>query len=281
MNKVIAVFDDRKISESTLDYAIYLAKNFNAHIAATFINDITSHSTAAGGENGYIVTDRRAINTIVKRKDQVGVTFNKRLQTTFDAKGVRYNINANKSFALESLINESYYADMIVIDGNEQFIHLDFSKPGRFLKHVLSGARCPVMVVQAGFKPIEKFVFAYDGTPSSVYAIKQFSYLFPSIREQEVEILSIKDDKHKHTNNFPDQHFVKELLNRKYTSVIESVIINNNADEAFVDRMQAEKKNCMLVLGAYERSTFSRWLYQSIADTLISKLDIPLFIAHK
>ena len=43
MNKVIAALDALKISESTVDCAAYLAKNFNAHIVATFLEDITYH----------------------------------------------------------------------------------------------------------------------------------------------------------------------------------------------------------------------------------------------
>jgi hypothetical protein len=37
----------------------------------------------------------------------------------------------------------------------------------------------------------------------------------------------------------------------------------------------------MLILGAYQRSAFSRWLYKSLADTLISELEAPIFVAHK
>jgi hypothetical protein len=279
MNKVIAVFDDNRLSESTLNYAIYLANHFNAHIVAAFAEEERTGHLQSETDGGNIAANLLQANTVRVKKDQVSIASNKKLQTKLDAEGVHYNIQANKLLRVDTLINESYYADMIVIDGNDHFSNLDFSKPGRFLKNVLSQSQCPVMIVQASCEPVEKFVFAYDGSPSSVYAMKQFSYLFPSIKEQEIEILSIKDDKH--ANNFPDRHFVKEFLKRKYTTVVESVIINNNADDAFVDRMQAETKNCMLILGAYERSSFSRWLYESIADTLISKLDIPLFIAHK
>jgi hypothetical protein len=192
---------------------------------------------------------------------------------------VHYNIHGNKVFALDSLLNESYYADMVLIDAEESFSNLDTSKPSHFLRNLLSGADCPVMVVPAEFKPIERFVFAYDGSPPSVYAIKQFSYLFRYSGNQQVEIFIISDDKH--TNHLPNHHLLKELLKRKYPYVLQSIIKSSHTGEAFVDHMKTEKKNCLLVLGAYQRSSFSRWLYQSIADLLISELEIPLFVAHK
>lgn len=279
MNKVIAALDGLKISESTLDYAVYLAKEFDAHIVAAFLEDIAYHGRSHNKEEDYVLTDWSHMDTVIKKDHEARTVSERKLQVKFDSQGVHYNIHKDQVFALEALINESYYADMILIDGNEKFSNLDYSKPSRFVRNVLSDSHCPVMVVQADWKPIERFVFAYDGSPSSVYAIKQFNYLFPATQKQQVEILMITDEKH--TNHFPNEHLLKELLKRKYKVVLQSIIKSSNTDDAFVNHMRTENKNCMLVLGAYQRSSFSRWLYQSIADTLIYELDIPLFISHK
>lgn len=279
MNKIIAALDGLKLSQTTMDYAVYLAKEFNAHIVAAFLEEMVYHARPEGNEEEYRFTDWSQIDTLTKKEEQIRADAKSTLQTRFDAEGVHYNIHLDKIIALQSLLNESHYADMILIDGNENFSNWDTSKPSHFLRNVLSDADCPVMVVPPEFRPIEKVVFAYDGSPSSVYAIRQFSYLFPVRPEQQAEILMITDDKH--TNHFPNQHLLKELLKRKYPAVLQSLIKSSNTDEAFVNHLQTENKNCLLVLGAYQRSSFSRWLHQSIADTLISELDIPLFIAHK
>jgi hypothetical protein len=85
----------------------------------------------------------------------------------------------------------------------------------------------------------------------------------------------------KHNNHLPNHHLLKELLKRKYDMVLQSIIKSSNVEDAMVKHMKTENKNCMLVLGAYQCSFFSRWLYQSLADLLITELDIPIFIAHK
>lgn len=279
MNKVIAALDGLKLSQSTVDYAVYLGKEFDAHIVAAFLEDITYHARPDTNEEEFVFTDWSQMDVVIQKEGQVRAASKTRLQTKFDSKGLHYNIHSDKILALKSLIDESYYADMILIDGNEKFSSLDYAKPSRFLKNLLAASHCPVMVVQADFKPVERFVFAYDGSPSSVYAIKQFTYLFPLKQNQQVEILMITDERH--SNHFPKEHLLKELLKRKYTTVLQSIIKSSNTDDAFVNHLQTENKNCMLILGAYQRSSFSRWLYQSIADLLIAELDIPLFIAHK
>jgi nucleotide-binding universal stress UspA family protein len=278
MNTVIAALDGLKLSESTLDYAIYVAKKFKAHIVAAFLEDETYHLRHHYSEE-LMFSNMPNVDTATKTEDQVRIAANKKLQRKFEAESILYNIHSEKKMALRSLLDESYYADMILIDGDESFSNLDASKPSHFIRNLLSGTQCPVMVVPSIFKPVERIVFAYDGSLSSVYAIKQFSYLFPLEANQEVEILMVTD--YNHTNQLGHLNLLKELLKRKYTTVIETVLKSNNTDDTFIHHLETEKKNCMIVLGAYQRSSFSRWLYQSIADTLIAELDIPLFVAHK
>jgi len=203
----------------------------------------------------------------------------KALQRRFDLEGVRYNIRTDKPIALQSLITESHFADMLLIDGDESFSNWDTSKPSRFLRSLLADTDCPLMIVPREFSPIEKFVFCYDGSPSSVYAIRQFTYLFPESAERQVEIMMVTDERH--TNHFPNHHLLKELLKRKYNVVLQSIIKSSDTVNAMMDHLQTENKHCMVILGAYQRSSFSRWLYQSTADTLIAGLNMPLFIAHK
>ena len=279
MNKIIAALDGLNLSENTVDYAVYLAKEFDAHIVVAFLEEMVYHSRPGTDDDDFVSTDWSNIDTAVKKEEQLRTDAKNKVQKNLEAAGVHFNIHRDKTFALKSLIEESHYADLILIDENETFSNWDSSNPSQFIRNLLSDSACPVMLVPGKFRPIEKFVFAYDGSPASVYAIKQFSYLFPVTAVQQVEILMISDDKH--TNHFPNQHLLKELLKRKYTTVVASIIKSESIDTALVDHMQTENKNSMLILGAYQRSSFSRWLYQSIADTLISEVEVPLFIAHK
>ena len=41
MKKIIAAFDGLRFSESTLEYALYLAKQYNAHITGVFLHEST------------------------------------------------------------------------------------------------------------------------------------------------------------------------------------------------------------------------------------------------
>jgi hypothetical protein len=280
MNKVIAALDGLNVSESTIDYGVYLSKHFKAHIVAAFLEEIIYHKRSdKDAWPDYEETDWTHMDVLTKSEEAIRSAAVKTLQRKFDAEGVRYNVRTDKPLALQAVITESHFADMLLVDANENFSNWDTSKPSRFLKNLLAEADCPIMIVPGTFKPIEKFVFCYDGSPSSVYAIRQFTYLFPESAEHQLEIMMVTDERH--TNHFPNHHLLKELLKRKYSVVLQSIIKSEDSAEAMVEHLQTENKNCMVILGAYQRSSFSRWLHQSIADTLISALDMPLFIAHK
>jgi hypothetical protein len=280
MNKVIAALDGFKPSDSTIDYAAFLAKGFNAHIVATFLEEIVYHPfPKRNDEDGRELDYYAEVDTLVKEGKDINQVSIQKLQSIFDAKKVPFNVHKDKFIAIEALLNESHFADMILIDVNESFSNWDDTKPSSFIKKLLAHADCPVMLVPNEFKPIDKFVFAYDGSASSAYAIRQFSYLFPVTPPQEVEILMVTNNKH--SSHFPNHRLLKELLKRKYIVVTQSVIRSKYTVDAMVDHFKAEAKNCMVVLGSYQRSSLSRWLHESTADALISSIDIPLFIAHK
>jgi hypothetical protein len=44
MKKIIAVIDGLKYSESTTDYAVYIAKQTGSHLVGVFLDDYTYHS---------------------------------------------------------------------------------------------------------------------------------------------------------------------------------------------------------------------------------------------
>ena len=44
MKKILAAIDGLKYSESTEEYAVYIAKKMNAHLVGVFLDDFTRHS---------------------------------------------------------------------------------------------------------------------------------------------------------------------------------------------------------------------------------------------
>jgi hypothetical protein len=191
-------------------------------------------------------------------------------------KTVAYNIHADCGMPAEELINESRFTDVIIADATMSFSKKISGESSRFVKDILAESECPVIISCADFKTIDEIIFAYDGSASAMFAIKQFSYLFPALKEKKLQLFEV---------NKPDgftlkyQHKIKEWMHNHYASVEVKVREGVASDELFTYLLT--KQNSLVVMGAYGRGWLSRLFHKSSADPILETLNIPAFIAHR
>jgi nucleotide-binding universal stress UspA family protein len=278
MRKIIAAFDGLDFSEATLEYTLFLAHYCNAHIVGVFLDDFTYHSYSvselATHEEG--ITDDRLHQLNAEDRETRDKSVN-RFEEACQQASVAFSIHRDRNIALQELLHESIYCDLLVIDRKENFTRFEEEVPTRFMRDLLSDVQCPVVVVPQKFKEIKKVVILYDGEPSSVYAIKTFSYLFPSLKKLPTIVLSIKSEDQ--TLHLPDSRLMKEFMKRHFPDA-EYTIIKGAAEERILSFLHQDKEDVLVALGAYRRGRVSRWFKPSMADYLLANLKAPLFIAH-
>ncbi|HEY9000722.1 MAG TPA: universal stress protein [Mucilaginibacter sp.] len=274
--KFLAICDGLKYSTATTTYAIELAKMANAYVAGTFLDDFTYHSHSLKSRSySKLLAERKELvaHDTLSRQESV-----EQFKKSCNEAGVEHIVHHDKSIALREAIHESAYADMLILSKNETFTQYEQHAPSTFVKEILAGSECPVMVVPTEFKPINKIIMLYDGESPSVYAIKQFSYLFPNMRQLPVEVITIKS--YESDRHVPEGKLIKELMNRHFTEVVYT-IVQGDPERAIIEQLKYRQHDELIVLGAYERGDISRWLKPSMADLLLTELKAPLFIAHR
>jgi nucleotide-binding universal stress UspA family protein len=278
MKKFLAVIDGFSISKSTVEYAIQLTKAANAHLVGVFLDEFIYRSynvvKVMKTYENYEEKMKELDAKDKKKRDDAAQQFQKACSKA----GVQFSIHRNKGFAINDLKRESMFADLIVINEDETFTKYKQESPTRFMKDLLSDVQCPVLVVPNNFKTINKIVLLYDGGPSSLHAIKMFSYLFGSLLDEPVEVLTAKDH-FMATTRVPDNKLMREFIKRHFPKA-NYAVVKGEAEEQIIAHLRNHKENALVVLGAYRRSELSRWFKTSMADTLMKKLDTPLFIAH-
>lgn len=191
--------------------------------------------------------------------------------------GMEFRIhNDSDNLPLASLINESRFADLLFISGQSFFSNISKDQPNEYMQELLKKTECPVVLVPDSFLMPRKVMLMYDGEASSVFAIKQFAYLFPEMVDLPVSLIELTAHP---DQKLPDQEEVTELAARHFRDLtIKEMAMENK--KHFTGWLLDEKET-MLVIGAYGRSLFSTLFKRSFADELISQLQLPLFIAHK
>lgn len=278
MKKILSVFDGYKLCKSTLDYAIQITQKNGDHLTGVFLDAFFYRNYNLS----KILRTSANPEAEIKARDELDETQRNKSIQEFEKvcqqAHISFSIHRDNSIPLIELKYESMFADLIVINESEKFTRIDRHQPTSFMKDLLADVECPVIVVPDTFKEIKKIVFLYDGGPSSLYAIKMFSYLFENWQNIPVEVITVNE-----TNladmQLPGSILMTEFISRRFPKS-DFRMLNGNAEQTIIAHLMGSADNQLIVLGAYRRSEFSRWLKQSMADILMIGLDRPLFIAH-
>lgn len=276
MKKIIAVFDGLRFSESTLRYAIALASEQPAHLVGLFLDDFTYNSFSmyklikSGAQPAAI---RQYEEEDKKKRAAAAAHFEDACRQAH----LTHSIHHDRSIAIQELLHESIYADLLIISAHETFVHDEAPLPTQFLRDLLAEVQCPVLVVPSAYHEIKRIMLLYDGEPSSVHAIKMFNYLFPDLQKLETEVLSV--NRPETGLHLEEGRLMKEFMKRHFPHATYKVE-KGQPEEEIVDYLQKQTDGTLAVLGAYRRGTVSRWFRPSMADVLTKAVSVPLFIAH-
>jgi len=277
MKKFIVAFDGLKFSESARDYAIELARQSSAHLVGIFLDDGLRHSYKIYD----LVTDSGNTELKQKRLEQEDIKIRKDASTNFETAcqkaGLQFSVHHDKRIAIRELLRESIYADLLIMNSGETLTAYKEKIPSEFARNLLTQVQCPALLVPHKFKPIKSLVLLFDGEPSSVCAIKMFSYTLASLKQEPTEIVSVKNMNQ--TMHVPDSNLMKEFMKRHFPKA-RYTVLKGIPELEIVNYLKVQKDTPLVVLGAYQRGIVSRWFRASMADVLMRDLKLPLFIAH-
>ena len=190
---------------------------------------------------------------------------------------IPYSLHDNdREWNKDLLQKESRFVDLILISGEFFYAEIDNKQPNQYLREVLESAECPVLLVPENFTAIQHLFMAYDGSRDSLYALKQFCYLFPDLTDLPTEILYLNEAA---GDNIPDLASLKQFTRAKFDSMSFSRLHFNAND--YLATWISEKKNALLVSGSFGRSTFSYIGNRSFSEDVIREHQLPVFIAHR
>jgi nucleotide-binding universal stress UspA family protein len=275
MDKILLVINAHQPDVYSTDFACSIASLVKTGLTGLFIENPYSREPVYTG-----VDSGRYFTAAVKKADTLVVTDTEQSVRLFEEqclrKGVKPDVYIQRGEPITEIIFESRFADLLIIDPEISFYNSEEPLPSHFVKEVLSRAECPVLLAPKYYEDIDEIVFCYDGSASSVFAIKQLTYLFPELSNKKVLLLEVKKG---HQEEIAEQHKrMMEWLRQHYHSVYYHSIEGDVKDQLFDFFFLKEKM--LIVIGAYGRSILSNFFHKSNADVLIRMIDLPIFITH-
>lgn len=194
----------------------------------------------------------------------------------FENAGIKYGVHPHiGEWNRELFIKESRFCDLVVISEELFCTNAMENQPNYFMIEALRASESPVLVVPENFSCVEQLAFAYDGGKESMYAIKQFAYLFPDLIVLPSEFVHIKEDI---KDVIPEKALLSEYTFCHFETQFTSKL--HFDPKKLLTSWLGNKKNVFLVSGSFSRSALSNTFKRSFADQVIAEHTCPIFIAH-
>ncbi len=273
MKKVIVAFDGKHFSDGAFKFLSYLNEKQQILATGVFlpIVDYAELLYSLGGLSGPIYyRDIEGGDTAIMQKNI------DRFKALCEHNGIEYRVHPDIERNVISEIKlESRYADLLVISSELFYKNLGKGTQDDYIEDVLHNAECPVILIPEHYHFPENVILAYDGSPSSVYAIKQFAYLLPEFTDLKTLLVFAGAE----TDNIPGMDYIEELTARHFNDLdIHKLGIISNK---YFNTWLRDHEKSILVTGAYGRSALSEILKKSFITEAIHDNKLPIFIAHK
>lgn len=194
-------------------------------------------------------------------------------QRRLDAAGVKeVEVLQRHGTLVETLEELEPTAELVVI--GKRGGHADFAKGhlGGQVERVIRTSVRPVLVASRGFRPIERFLVAYDGGESILRAV-DFLLQNPLLRGLECHLLRAGkiDDK--------ARYYLEETADklREVGYAVTSDAVPGSPEET-ISAAISERSIDLLVMGAYGHSPIRRMILGSTTTTMVRTCQIPVLM---
>lgn len=274
MKKILLAFDGSNFSKGAFEFARRLNEVEPLLVTGVFMPQVDyanlwSYAAASAGAGYVPLVEEESASTI---QDNI-LHFEELCQEN----GIAYRVHKDfYSFALPELKTESRFADVIILSGELFYKGVIESNQFDYLRDALHAAESPVLIVPESYQFPENNILAYDGSAESVYAIKQFAYIFPELAKNPTLLVNAGNGEEK---DFPSKQHVVELVTQHYKDLTFYKL--ELEPKKYFSTWMNERRGSILVSGSFSRSVFSQMFRKSFVRDIIKEHKIPVFIAHK
>jgi hypothetical protein len=282
MEKILFLVDALNFKTDSLDFAAYISRLNKSKLVGVFVeNQLMDSFPAVKNIGGTVYVEE--ITADPGEEKQHAELVQKNINAFMSACTQREVLCAthyDKGQPAEKIIEETRYADLLIVDPSFSFEE-DGKVPSKFVIELLNKAECPVIVAPEYFEQVDEIVMAYDGSRSSVFAIKQFYYQLPKLAEKRIVVLHINKENVSVDRNDTAHLQFREWLDMHFAKVSFLELKGEARDILFGYFMvHGEQCNQMLVTGSFGRNYLSTFFKPSTAELVLKAVDIPIFISH-
>ncbi len=274
MRKILLAFDGIHFSEGAFNFAKQLNEKNPILLTGVFLPQ-TSYANLWSYADG--IGAPMFVPAINDEETDIIEENLKKFEELCIKNGIEFRIRKDfMDLALPELKKETRFADLLIIGEEKFYENMGSGNPNNYLKEALHSIECSVVLVPEKFDFPLVNILTYDGSESSVYAIKQFVYLLPEFKDNPTYLTYASNDG---KTPLPEEAYIEELASRHFTDLTVSKL--NIDTKKYFSTWVADKKSSILVAGSFGRTSFSQLFSKSFVLDIIKEHRMPIFIGHK
>jgi len=276
---LVALDGSNSFNQDLFQLSANLLENLDDHLfVGMLVKDVSYINTVSSIVEEAATVDVLPTNGFLNEEDHVITEVISQFEETAKDTNIKHDIYNDFRLTAHEVIKQSTYADLLIMSYQVFYNYFTGKPDTSILYQILKGSKCPVLILPEGTKRIDNIIFTYDNKESSVFAIRAFSGLFSgNIKDKIISILSVMPNADEEIKN---EKLLLNLVKQHYSNVGIQLLEGDNISKE-ISNFANNVQNPMVVMGAYGRSHISNMLLPSVAQYILKKSNLPLFIAHR
>lgn len=173
---------------------------------------------------------------------------------------------------LETVVELEDEVDVVVIGKRGEAADQARSHLGSNLERVVRASVRPVLVVPRAFRPIERVLIAFDGSPSARKAVERVR-VRPAFRDLRLRVLLVGADTAAARRHL---EWARETL-ADHGESADFAILPGNPEKVIAEQTTVQRAD-LLVMGAYGHSRIREFIVGSTTTALVRTCPIPVVL---
>jgi nucleotide-binding universal stress UspA family protein len=282
MPKLLALIDGSLYTQSVCDHSVWAAGGGDGSVRLMHVLGRRGASSAPANLSGTLEVDGRdaLLDELASLDEQQARLAQRRGRVVLDEAKARLEeagvgkveVTLRNGDLIDTALEFESDVDLIVIGKRGEAA--DFAKLhlGSNLERVVRSSTKPVLVASRAFKPIKRFLIAFDGGASAMKAVDHISRN-PAFSGLEGEILTVG----------PDTSEARSTLDRMVDMLkagghtVQADVVSGQADKVIANRVEQGGID-LLVMGAYGHSRIRNLIIGSTTTEMIRSCLIPIML---
>ena len=283
--KILLCSDGSAFTENTYRYGAWLANNLEAEVDVLCVSDLRpQQATSTTNLSGSIGIDasENLLHRLVELEHEKAKINHQQAKLVLraatqalKAQGVdRINLLHETGFLVDCLSKFEADCDLIILEKRDESAQLASGHLGANIEKIVRSSHKPCLVTSQQFKPIERVLIAYDGSPSN-QRILQFiadSSLFEGL---ELHIVTVANSAADETA-IAQFESAKQWLQQAGFEPICSVL-EGHTEKAISDYI-SDKDISLLLMGAYGHRRIRRLVIGTLTAQMLRSSQIPVLL---